>query len=55
VFTLLKLLKKFKPLGFFLGVKTKANKLNINIKLFFRFNIMANKEYYFTIIGFLKV
>jgi len=49
-----------------LGVKAKANKLNssrinwrrrlsIGIKLFFRFNIVANKEYYFTIIGSLEV
>jgi hypothetical protein len=63
---LLKLLKKFKPLGFLLGIKARANnlnsfrinwrrKLNIGIRLFFRFNIVANKEYYLTIIGSLKV
>ena len=49
-----------------LGVKAKANKLNsprinwrcrlsIGIRLFFRFNIVASKEYYLTIIGSLKV
>ena len=66
VFTLLKLLKNFKPLGFPLGVKTRADKLsffkidwrrkiNIGIGLFFKFNIIANKKYCFTIIGSLKV
>ena len=30
-------------------------KLNIGIKLFFKFNIVANKKYYLTIIGSLKV
>jgi len=50
----------------FLGAKARANKLNsprnnwrrrlsIGIKLFFRFNIVASKEYYFTIIGSLEV
>ena len=64
--TLLKLLKKFKPLGFSLGVKAKANKLNsfrvnwrykvnIGIELFFKFNKVVSKKYYFTIIGFLEV
>jgi len=49
-----------------LGVKARANKLNsprinwrrrlsIGIRLFFRFNIVASKEYYLTIIGFLEV
>ena len=49
-----------------LGVKAKANKLNspwidwrcrlsIGIGLFFRFNIVANKKYYLTIIGSLEV
>jgi hypothetical protein len=51
----------FKPLGLPLGVKTKVNKLNsprINwrcrlgwgIKLLFRLNIVASKEYCLTII-----
>jgi len=50
----------------FLGVKARANKLNsprinwrcrlsIGIRLFFRFNIIANKEYRLTIIGSLEV
>ena len=54
------------PLGSPLGFKTKANKLNsfgvdwqhklnIGIKLFFKFNIVANKEYCLTIIGSLEV
>ena len=49
-----------------LGVKAKANKLNsfrvnwyyrlnIGIGLFFKFNIVASKEYYLTIIGSLEV
>jgi len=49
-----------------LGVKAKANKsnsprinwryrLSIGIKLFFRFNIVASKGYYLTIIGSLEV
>jgi len=49
-----------------LGVKAKANKLNslrinwryrlsIGIGLFFRFNIVASKGYYLTIIGSLEV
>jgi len=49
-----------------LGVKARANKLNssrinwryrlsIGIGLFFRFNIVANKEYRLTIIGSLEV
>jgi len=49
-----------------LGVKAKANKLNspginwrrklsIGIRLFFRFNIVASKKYYLTIIGSLEV
>ena len=49
-----------------LGVKARANKLNssgidwryrlsIDIRLFFRFNIVASKEYCLTIIGSLKV
>ena len=51
----------FKSLGFPSGVKAKVNKLNspgINwrrrlnqgIRLLFRLNIVANKEYYLTII-----
>ena len=50
----------------FLGVKARANKLNslrvnwscklgIGIGLFSGFNIVANKEYYLTIIGSLEV
>jgi len=50
----------------FLGVKARANKLNspginwrcrlgIGIRLFFRFNIVANKGYCLTIMGSLKV
>ena len=46
--------------------KTKVNKLNsfrvnwqcrlsIGIRLFFRFNIVASKKYYLTIIGSLEV
>jgi len=49
-----------------LGVKAKVNKLNsfrinwryrlsIDIRLFFRFNIVANKGYRLTIIGSLEV
>jgi len=49
-----------------LGVKAKVNKLNsprinwrcrlsISIRLFFRFNIVANKKYYLTIMGSLEV
>ena len=49
-----------------LRVKAKANKsnsfrinwryrLSIGIRLFFRFNIVASKEYYLTIIGSLEV
>ena len=49
-----------------LGVKAKANKLNsprinwryklnIGIRLFFKFNIVASKEYCLTIIGSLEV
>ena len=49
-----------------MGVKARANKLNspginwryrlsIGIRLFFRFNIVASKEYYPTIMGFLEV
>ena len=49
-----------------LGVKARVNKsnslrinwrcmLSIGIRLFFRFNIVANKEYYLTIVGSLKV
>jgi len=49
-----------------LGVKAKANKsnspginwrrrLSVGIGLFFRFNIVANKRYYLTIMGSLKV
>ena len=49
-----------------LGVKAKANKsnsprvdqrrkLSISVKLFFKFNIVANKEYCLTIMGSLKV
>jgi len=49
-----------------LGVKARANKsnspkinwrrrLSIGIRLFFRFNIVASKEYYLTIIGSLEV
>jgi len=49
-----------------LGVRARANKsnspsinwryrLSIGIRLFFRFNIVANKEYCLTIIGSLKV
>ena len=49
-----------------LEVKARANKLNsprinwryrlgIGIRLFFGFNIVASKEYWFTIIGFLEV
>jgi len=49
-----------------LRVKARANKLNspridwryrlsIGIGLFFRFNIVASKEYYLTIIGSLEV
>ena len=56
VSALLKLLKFFKPLGLPLKVKAKADKLNsfkvnwrrkvsIGIKLFFKFNIIANREY----------
>ena len=51
----------FKPLGFPLGVKARVNKLNsprINwhyrlgwgIRLLFRLNIVASKEYHLTII-----
>jgi len=50
----------------FLGVKARANKLNslginwryrlsIDIRLFFRFNIVASKEYCLTIMGSLEV
>ena len=53
-------------LGFPLRVKARANKLNspginwrcrlsIVIRLFFRFNIVASKEYRLTIIGSLEV
>jgi len=49
-----------------LGVKAKANKsnssrinwrrrLSIGIKLFFKFNIVASKEYCFIIMGSLEV
>jgi len=49
-----------------LGAKARANKLNsfrinwrrrlsIGIRLFFRFNIVASKEYCLTIIGSLEV
>ena len=49
-----------------LGVKARVNKLNsskinwrcrlsIGIRLFFRFNIVASKEYRLTIIGSLEV
>jgi len=49
-----------------LRVKARANKLNspginwryrlsVGIRLFFRFNIVASKEYYLTIIGSLEV
>ena len=49
-----------------LGVKARANKLNspwinwryrlsIGIGLFFRFNIVASKGYYLTIMGSLEV
>jgi len=49
-----------------LGVKARANKLNfprinwccrlnIGIRLFFKFNIIASKEYYLTIMGSLEV
>jgi len=49
-----------------LGVKARANKLNssrinwryrlsVGIRLFFRFNIVASKEYRLTIIGSLEV
>ena len=49
-----------------LRVKARANKLSslginwryrlsIGIKLFFRFNIVASKEYYLTIMGSLEV
>jgi len=49
-----------------LGVKARANKLNsprinwrcrlsIGIRLFFRFNIIASKKYYLTIMGSLEV
>jgi len=49
-----------------LGVKARANKLNslkidwhyrlsIGIRLFFKFNIVASKEYCLTIIGSLEV
>ena len=64
--TLLRLLQSFKPLGFPLGVKARANKLNsprvnqqrrlsIGIRLFFRFGIVASKEFRLTIIGSLEV
>ena len=64
--TLLKIKIFFKPLGFPLKVKARANKsnsfkinwrrkLNIGIRLFFRFNIIANKKYCFTIIDSLEV
>ena len=53
-------------LGLPLKVKARANKLNsfrvnwrhrvnIGIKLFSKFNIVANKEYYLTTIDFLEV
>ena len=53
-------------MSIFLGIKARANKLNspginwrrrlsIGIRLFFRFNIVASKEYYLTIIGSLEV
>jgi len=49
-----------------LGIKARANKFNsprinwryrlsIGIGLFFRFNIVASKEYYLTIMGSLEV
>jgi len=49
-----------------LEVKARANKLNspridwhyrlsIGIRLFYRFNIVASKEYYLTIMGSLEV
>ena len=49
-----------------LGVKARANKLNspginwryrlsVGIRLFFRFNIVASKEYRLTIMGSLEV
>jgi predicted metal-dependent peptidase len=51
----------FKPLGLPLGVKARVDKLNSpridwrhrlgqGIRLLFRLNIVANKEYYLTII-----
>ena len=54
------------PLGLPLRVKARADKLNfftvnwrckvnISIGLFFKFNIVANKEYCLNIIDFLKV
>ena len=60
------LFRSFKLLGFPLGVKARASKLNsprinwrrrlsIGIGLFFRFNIAASKEYCLTIIGSLEV
>jgi len=66
VSTSLRSLLSFKPLGFLLEIKAKADKsnsleidwrhrLNIGIGLFFRFDIMASKEYYLTIVGSLKV
>jgi hypothetical protein len=56
----------FKPLGLPSGVKARVNELNslrvnwrrrlsIGIGLFFKFNIVANKGYCFTIVGSLKV
>ena len=64
--TLLRLLQSFKLLGFPLGVKASANKSNppginwrrgfsIGIRLFFKFNIVASKEFRLTIIDSLEV
>ena len=58
--------QSFKPLGFPLGVKARANKLNppktnqycgfnIGIRLFFKFNIVASKEFRLTIVSSLEV
>ena len=66
VSTSLRSLQSFRPLGFPLGVKARANKLNspginwrrrlnISIRLFFGFNIVASKKYCLTIMDSLKV